>query len=84
MRTTLILNDELVAEAKRRAADRQTSLSTVVNDALRKALQSGPEIGESVEFSIPTYRPRKARRLDTSPKELHELVAAEESAPYRV
>ena len=84
MRTTLILNDELVAEAKRRAADRQTSLSAVVNDALRKALHSAPEIGDFGEFSIPTFRPRKASRLDTSPKEMHELAAAEECAPYRV
>jgi len=84
MRTTLILNDELVAEAKRRAADRRTSLSAVVNEALRKALHATPESGDTVAFSIPTYRPRTASCVDTSPEELHELLAAEDSAPYRV
>lgn len=83
MRTTLILNDELVAEAKRRAADRRTSLSAVVNEALRRAMQGAPETGDAAAFSIPTYRPGKARVLDTRPEDIHELLAAEERSPYR-
>ncbi|MEY3000301.1 MAG: hypothetical protein RL648_515, partial [Verrucomicrobiota bacterium] len=47
MRTTLILNDDLVAEAKRRAADQGQSLSSVVNDALRKIFQQAPEKGNT-------------------------------------
>ena len=84
MRTTLILNDELVTEAKRRAADRRTSLSAVVNEALRKALHATAESGSATGFSIPTYRPRTGPCLDTPPAELHDLLAAEDSSPYRV
>ena len=40
MRTTLILNEELVAYAKKTAADKQCSLSAVVNDALRLSMES--------------------------------------------
>jgi len=82
MRTTLILNDELVAEAKRRAADRQLSLSAVVNEALRKGLQAAPESGKAAAFSLPTYRPGKAVVKDTTPTEMQEMLAAEERAPY--
>ncbi len=83
VRTTLILNDELVAEAKRRAADRRLSLSAVVNEALRKALQPPPGADQAAAFSMPTYRPGSAVIQDTSPGDLHELLAAEERAPYR-
>ncbi len=39
MRTTLILDDRLVRQAKRRAADTGSTLGEVVNDALREALR---------------------------------------------
>ena len=82
MRTTLILNDELVAEAKRMAADRRLTLSALVNEALRKALQAPRGDGESTAFSMPTYRPGKAGRQDTSPEEFDDLIAAEDRSPY--
>lgn len=79
MRTTLIINDELVAEAKRRAAERRQSLSAVVNEALRKALE---DTGKPSPFSMPTFGPAGAKKTDSSPSELHEILAAEERAPY--
>lgn len=82
MRTTLVLNDELVAEAKRKAADRRVSLSTIVNEALRNALQDPPAEAEKTPFSMPTYRPRKAAVTDLSPGDMNQLLAAEEAAPY--
>lgn len=42
MRTTLILDDALLREARRRAAERGTTLSQVVNDALRAAFRTEP------------------------------------------
>ena len=77
------MNDELVAEAKRQAADRRLSLSAVVNEALRKALETPPGAGRAAAFSIPTYRPGNAVIRDTSPEDLHELLGAQERAPYR-
>lgn len=38
MRTTVRLDDELLAAAKRRAAQRGVSLTSVIEDALREAL----------------------------------------------
>lgn len=53
MRTTLVLDDRLVREAKRRAADTGTTLSEVVNDALREALR--PSSGPVPPFRMITY-----------------------------
>jgi hypothetical protein len=39
MRTTLVLDDGLLRQAKRRAAERDVTLSDVVNEALREALR---------------------------------------------
>lgn len=83
MRTTLMLNDELVAEAKRKAADRQVSLSTIVNEALRGALLDRPTTDGGEAFAMPTYRPTKAADNDMTPEEMHQLMATEEAAPYR-
>lgn len=82
MRTTLVLNDELVAEAKRVAANRGMNLSSVVNEALRKALQPTPATGTATPFSIPTFLPATTKPTDSLPTDLHELWAAEERAPY--
>jgi plasmid stability protein len=40
MKTTLNLNDELLREAKKRAAERGKTLTFVVEEALRTALES--------------------------------------------
>lgn len=42
MRTTLVLDDTLVRQAKKRAAERNMTLSDVVNDALRDSLRARP------------------------------------------
>ena len=39
MRTTLVLDDHLLRDAKRRAADRGITVSDLVNEALRAALR---------------------------------------------
>lgn len=54
MRTSLILNDEVLAEAKKRAADRQCSLSALVNDALRRILQTKSD-SPGPAFILPTF-----------------------------
>ena len=53
MRTTLVLDDALLRQAKRRAAERDLTLSDVVNEALREALRhSAPT---APPFSLITY-----------------------------
>jgi len=52
MKTTLNLDDQLLREAKKRAADRGTTLKQVVEDALRDALAE-PEPDEAYAFDFP-------------------------------
>lgn len=53
MRTTLILDDRLVRQAKRRAADTGSTLSEVVNEALREAFR--PVTEQVPPFRMVTY-----------------------------
>lgn len=54
MKTTLILPDPLVAALKHRAAERDTSLSALVTELLRKGLD-GPAPATPLE-PLPTFR----------------------------
>jgi hypothetical protein len=54
MRTTLRLDDALLAEAKRRAIERGTTLTAVIEEALRQAL--APPRRRSARPVVPTYR----------------------------
>ena len=53
MRTTLVLDDQLIRQAKRRAAERNTTLSAVVNEALREALRDRPRVARP--FRLVTF-----------------------------
>jgi hypothetical protein len=59
MRTTLVLDDVLLREAKHRAAERDLTVSEVVNEALREAFRQPPQT--SPPFSMITYGPRDRR-----------------------
>jgi Arc/MetJ family transcription regulator len=55
MRTTVRLDDDLLAKAKRAAIERGTTLTAVIEDALRRALAPGhPERRE--RFELLTFR----------------------------
>lgn len=84
MRTTLILSDNLIVEAKRIAAERRQSLSAVVNEALRKSLFSNDSMPQIQEFRMPTYRPVAGTQYDLSPESQYDLIAADETTPYRL
>jgi Arc/MetJ family transcription regulator len=56
MRTTLVLDDDLVQEARHRAVDKQITLSEYVNRALREALASTGPLEEQ-PFAMVTYGP---------------------------
>jgi hypothetical protein len=53
MRTTLVLDDALLRQAKHRAAERNLTVSDVVNEALRDAL--GRPVPTAPPFSMVTY-----------------------------
>lgn len=53
MRTTLVLDDALVRRAKARALERGSTLSDVVNDALRTAMRETAV--DAPPFALVTY-----------------------------
>lgn len=52
MRTTLDLNDTLLREAKKRAAQRGRSLTSYIEDALRLALATVPGRAKRVRLRV--------------------------------
>lgn len=56
MRTTLTLDDELVAELKRRAHESGRSFKAVVNEAIRTGLEQAGEPPASRPYSLPARR----------------------------
>jgi hypothetical protein len=55
MRTTIRLDDELLTLAKRAALERGTTLTALVEDALRRALAPTPALSREA-ISLPTFR----------------------------
>ncbi|MGH9261853.1 MAG: ribbon-helix-helix protein, CopG family, partial [Acidimicrobiales bacterium] len=53
MRTTIAVDDNVLAAAKRRARERGVSLGAVIEDALRAALARGPDADRP---AIPVFR----------------------------
>ncbi len=75
MRTTLVLQDDLFREAKKRAAERDLTLSDFVNEALRAALAYSPR--EAPPYAPITFGdPRKKVRHE--PADFHAMVEEED------
>jgi hypothetical protein len=71
MRTTLILDDALVRRARRRALERDLTLSDVVNEALREALREPPVV--TAPFRMVTFG-RPERRVRHEPADFAAAV----------
>ncbi len=56
MRTTIRLNDQLLAEAKAYAAEQQRSLTSVIEDALRLLLAAKDKAPDEKPFKLVTFR----------------------------
>ena len=59
MRTTLVLNDDLLARAKSTALQQGTTMSDITNRALREYLRKNPQgsVGPSrPRIQLPSYR----------------------------
>ena len=82
MRTTLTINDELLREAKELAARRQSNVSTIVNEALRKELKKDSRTTNDKKFTMITYGDEEETAKDLLPEDFKEMLAAEERAPY--
>jgi metal-responsive CopG/Arc/MetJ family transcriptional regulator len=79
MRTTITLNDELLCEAKHLAAQKQCSLSDIVNEALRSSLKSMGKTSEPVHFEMPTYG-RLGTAKAISPSEMARMIEEDDMA----
>jgi hypothetical protein len=55
MRTTLNLDDQLLAEAKRLAATRGSTLTAVMEDALRIVVRRAEEVDKRETIELPSY-----------------------------
>ena len=71
-----------MVEAKKRAAERQSNVSEIVNEALRQAFRTETPGPTSERFQMPTYRPPSFLPVDTGAAELHDLLVAEDMKPY--
>jgi len=75
MRTTLILDDALLRQAKRRAAERDLTVSDLVNEALRESLAR--TMPEAPPFSMVTYG-RGSATVRHEPADLHAEMESED------
>lgn len=74
MRTTLLIPDELYADVKRLAAGRRTSVSRVVNDALRRELGGSAAATRPGRVCIPVFGEPSWGVVDTKPMQLDALL----------
>jgi len=77
MRTTLVLDDRIFREAKRRAASLGSTLSAVVNQALRELLSKPQDTAPP--FRMVTYGGRK-RRVHHEPAQFADALEKEDEA----
>lgn len=55
MRTTIRIDDQLLREAKKRAAERGTTLTSVIEDSLRETLGRRERPRPRRKFRLPTF-----------------------------
>ena len=75
MRTTLVLDDVLLRQAKRKAAERDLTVSEVVNEALRESF--GRPVPAAPPFSLATYG-RPGRRVRHEPSDFESELESED------
>ena len=81
MRTTITINEELLAEIKRLAAAKQSNVSAIVSDALRAELKRQDRQRDSARFMIPTYGAQTTAQA-LSPQEIAGFIEDDELSPY--
>ncbi len=76
MRTTIILDDALFRKAKERAARTNTTLSSLVSQALRENLEPRRAPTPRPVFRMPTYT--GPAPLDHAPGDFHALLDSDD------
>jgi plasmid stability protein len=56
MRTTIVLDDEVFRAFKQRAAERGTSLTREIEEALRSELAASAETVQAEPYEVPVFR----------------------------
>lgn len=75
MRTTVSIDDELLAAAKRRARQRSETLGQVIEAALRRELSGTHDVGEAPRIPVFTRGTGPRPGIDlTSNRALHEAL----------
>jgi Bacterial antitoxin of type II TA system, VapB len=69
MRTTLDLDDALIRKAKGRATDKGTTLTAVIEEALRQYLAPGPPTGKRFRLKLLTKRGRRVRGINLADRD---------------
>lgn len=80
MRTTLIIDDDLLRQAKLRAAEWKLTVSDVVNNALRECL--GRPVRAAPPFSLITYG-RSSKRVHHEPSDFDAVLEREDQDRLR-
>lgn len=75
MRTTLVIDDALLRQAKRRAAERDLTVSDIVNEALRESFRLPPSMAPP--FALLTYG-EAGRRVRHEPADFAAELEAED------
>ena len=82
MRTTMVIDDDLLRRAKKRAADMGITVSDVVNRALREALSQQAPPAALPPFRMVTFG-RGQPRVDHRPEELARALEDEDERGLR-
>lgn len=79
MRTTLDLQDSLLRAAKRHAAERGTTLTKVIEDALRRVLEPTRRSSTRFKLKLLTKKGRLVRGVDLADRDaLYERMEGRE------
>ena len=76
MKTTLDINDSLLANAKTLAAQQQTSLTRLIEEGLQLRLRSSPAATRIAKRKIPVYKGRGGIVAGLNPSSNKAMLAA--------
>lgn len=71
MRTTLNLDDALMREAKKHAAETGMTLTSVIEQALRRSLADEPQDAAGPRFRMPVFQGERGLAPGVTPADLH-------------